>query len=185
MNHLRKYKNIYDQNIILLHKGDLTFDLVSSIISSLEQKVEKLESKRQVVKKFYNVSTEVIQNLYYHIDEVKPETIQVEQDESKSALILIAALKKHFTFQTGNYIQNIKIPRLKERLDEINSKDSKALREMYKKVLSNQMYTTSKGTGGLGFIDIARKSGEKIHYDFFEVNEEVSYFTIEIKLSRL
>ena len=69
MDYLRSYKNIYDQNIILLYKGELTFDLVTSMIATLEERLEELEENRKVKKKFYNVSTECIQNLYYHLDD--------------------------------------------------------------------------------------------------------------------
>ena len=40
MDYLRSYKNIYDQNIILMFKGELTFDLVSAMIGSLEERLE-------------------------------------------------------------------------------------------------------------------------------------------------
>ena len=67
----RRYKNIYDDNIILLHKGELNFDLVSVLISSLEERLLQIEQNKSVRKKFYNVATEIIQNLYYHLDGVK------------------------------------------------------------------------------------------------------------------
>ena len=183
MNYFKKYKNLYDQDIILLHKGELTFDLVTSLIASLEERIEKIEEQRQVVKKFYNVSTEIIQNLYYHIDEVKPDDENISSNDTRTALIMIWAHKRYFSFQTGNYIPKSKIQKLDAKLKDINSKDSKELRQLYKEVLANSMYS-SKGTGGLGFIDIARKSGEKIDYEFIELNEDYSYFSVEIRLPR-
>ena len=91
MDYLRSYKNIYDENIILMYKGELTFDLVTSLISTLEERIDELEQNRKVRKKFYNVATECIQNLYYHLDEVNTDAIKVSSYDSKSALILIAA----------------------------------------------------------------------------------------------
>ncbi len=43
MDYLRSYKNIYDQNIILMYKGELTFDLVTSMIGTLEERLEELK----------------------------------------------------------------------------------------------------------------------------------------------
>ena len=82
MDYLRSYKNIYDQNIILLYKGELTFDLVTSMISTLEERLEELEENRRVKKKFYNVATECIQNLYYHLDEVNAEGTPISSYDS-------------------------------------------------------------------------------------------------------
>ena len=185
MDHLRSYKNIYDQNIILMYKGKLTFDLVTSMIGTLEECLEELEENRKVKKKFYNVATECIQNLYYHLDEVKADDVKVSSYDSNSALIMIAARKRFYSLQTGNYIPSNKTDEIKKRLDDINAVDVEELRTLYKKVLAEQEFS-DKGTGGLGFIDIARKTGgQKLRYKFQPVTAEVSYFTFQIRLPKI
>ncbi|MCR9251039.1 MAG: SiaB family protein kinase [bacterium] len=184
MDYLRSYKNIYDQNIILMYKGELTFDLVTSMISTLEERLEELEQDRKVKKKFYNVSTECIQNLYYHLDEVNADETLISSYDSKSALILIAARKRFYSLQTGNYVPSSKTKEIQKRLDDINSVDADGLRAMYKAALSEQEFS-DKGTGGLGFIDIARKTGgQKLRYKFQPVNDDVTYFTLQVRLPR-
>ena len=37
-----------------------------------------------------------------------------------------------------------------------------------------------KGGGGLGMIDIARKSGQKLNYHFTEIDETFSFFNLNI-----
>ncbi len=185
MDYLRSYKNIYDQNIILMYKGELTFDLVTSMIATLEERLEELEENRKVKKKFYNVATECIQNLYYHLDEVNADQTLISGYDSRSALILIAARKRFYSLQTGNYIPKDKIDEVKRRLDEINAVEPDELRVLYKKALQDQEFS-DKGTGGLGFIDIARKTGgEKLRYTFQPVNDKVSYFTLQVRLPRI
>ena len=63
MDLLRRYKNIYDTNIILMYKGEVTFDLITSIIETLEERIGELEKDRIIKKKFYGTATECIQNL--------------------------------------------------------------------------------------------------------------------------
>jgi hypothetical protein len=41
-----------------------------------------------------------------------------------------------------------------------------------------------KGGGGLGMIDIARKTGEKLEYNFLEIDNKVSFFTLNIKVTQ-
>lgn len=184
MDYLRSYKNIYDQNIILMYKGELTFDLVTSMISTLEERLEELESDRKVKKKFYNVATECIQNLYYHLDEVNADEIKISTYDANSALVLIAARKRFYSLQTGNYIPNDKIANVQKRLDDINSVAPEELRALYKRALAEQEFS-DKGTGGLGFIDIARKTGgQKLRYRFQPVSEDISYFTFQVRLPR-
>ncbi len=184
MDYLRSYKNIYDQNIILMYKGELTFDLVTSMIATLEERLEELEENRKVKKKFYNVATECIQNLYYHLDEVNTDEMRISSYDSRSALILISARKRFYSLQTGNYVPSDKIKEIQSRLDDINNVNPDELRDLYKKVLNEQEFS-EKGTGGLGFIDIARKTGgQKLRYKFQQVTEKVSYFTLQVRLPR-
>ena len=184
MDYLRSYKNIYDQNIILMYKGELTFDLVTSMIATLEERLEELEENRKVKKKFYNVATETIQNLYYHLDEVNADEIRISSYDSRSALILIAARKRFYSLQTGNYVPTEKLDEIKSRIDDINSVEPDELRALYKKALNEQEFS-DKGTGGLGFIDIARKTGgQKLRYKFQPVTDNVTYFTLQVRLPR-
>ena len=136
MDYLRSYKNIYDQNIILMFKGELTFDLVTAMIGTLEERLEELEENRKVKKKFYNVATECIQNLYYHLDEVNADDMKLSSYDSNSALIMISARKRFYSLQTGNYIPSEKTKEIQKRLDDINAVDADELRALYKRVLA-------------------------------------------------
>jgi len=42
---------------------------------------------------------------------------------------------------------------------------------------------SDKGGGGLGMIDIARKSGQKLDFNFLPVNNNFSFFSLNIKVS--
>ena len=41
---------------------------------------------------------------------------------------------------------------------------------------------SDKGGGGLGMIDIARKSGQKLDFDFQQVDEEFSFYSLNINI---
>ena len=184
MDYLRLYKNIYDSNIMLMYKGELTFDLVSSVIESLENRIAEIELDKKVIRKFYSAATECIQNLYHHMEEVKADNETIASYDSKSGLLLVTARDKYFSILTGNFIPNYKIDSLKDRLDKINSLEKDELRALYKEILNNGEFS-DKGTAGLGFVEIARKTGQKLSYKFQPVNDEYSYFTLQIRISRV
>ena len=50
----------------------------------------------------------------------------------------------------------------------------------YQKILSDGE-RSSKGTAGLGMIDIARKSGNKLEYEFVDVNEYYDFFCLNVQ----
>ena len=57
------------------------------------------------------------------------------------------------------------------------------LREYYVNTLSNESFS-DKGGGGLGMIDIARKSGQKFEYSFTPINNIYSFFSLIIKITQ-
>ncbi|MCV9386444.1 SiaB family protein kinase [Reichenbachiella ulvae] len=182
MDLLKKYKNIYDTNILLMYKGEVTFDLVTSIIETLDGRIGEIESDRLIKKKFYGAATECIQNLYHHMDEVSDENIDTY--DSKAGLLMVTARKKFFNIMTGNFIPNDKINGIKAKIDNINTLEKEELKKLYKEILYNEEFS-DKGTAGLGFVEIARKTGQKLSYEFHKVNDEYSYFTLQIRVSRL
>ena len=67
---LLDFYNLMDQDdIILSYKGDVSSDLVSSVLQIIESKMDKLEEPSKIRKKVYNVLVETLQNLYHHIAE--------------------------------------------------------------------------------------------------------------------
>lgn len=183
MDLLKRYKNIYDTNIILMYKGEITFDLVTSIIETLEVRIGELESDRIIKKKFYGAATECIQNLYHHMDEVAEDS-DISTYDSKAGLLMVTARKKFFNIMTGNFIPTNKIPNIKSKIDNINTMEKDELKKLYKEILYNGEFS-DKGTAGLGFVEIARKTGQKLSYEFNEINDEYSYFTLQIRVSRV
>ena len=173
--------DIYDKmernNILLSFKGEITSDLLTSILQIMENKMENMQEEPKMKKKVYNVLVECLQNLYHHLDEI------TETDEKiRSAIFTIGKLDNNYSIVTGNYILNENISGLRNRLDEVNSLNRDELKEYYKRVLNNGEMSL-KGGGGLGMIDIARKTGEKLEYNFLEIDNKVSFFTLNIKVS--
>jgi hypothetical protein len=85
---------------------------------------------------------------------------------------------------TGKFIPTNKIANIKSKIDNINSMEKAELKKLYKEILYNGEFS-DKGTAGLGFVEIARKTGQKLSYEFHKINDEYSYFTLQIRVSRL
>jgi hypothetical protein len=86
-----------------------------------------------------------------------------------------------YSITTGNLIKNDKVEDLKEKLEIINKFDNVGLKELFRSSLSGQDIK-SESTGNLGLIDMARKSGSKLVYQFENINELYSYYTLTVKV---
>ncbi|MBS1647758.1 MAG: SiaB family protein kinase [Bacteroidetes bacterium] len=173
------YDKMERNNILLSFKGDITSDLLTSVLQIMESKMDNLQEDNKTKKKVYNVLVECLQNLYHHMDDAPPAA---EGEPSRSAIFMIGRLSNAYNVITGNYILNENISGLKQRLDEVNALDKEGLKEYYKQILNNGEMSL-KGGGGLGMVDIARKTGQKLGYSFQPINDKVSFFSLNIKVT--
>tara|TARA_R110001592_G_scaffold72804_6_gene222496 strand:+ start:5124 stop:5669 length:546 start_codon:yes stop_codon:yes gene_type:complete len=181
MNSIHDFYDMMEKgNIMLSFKGEVTSDLLTSILQIMETKMETLDEPPKIKKKVYNILVECLQNLYHHIDEDDKETAQNE----KSALFMIRKNEDgEYSIMTGNYMAVENMDLMKTRLDRINAMDKEELKVYYKEVLNNGEMS-AKGGGGLGMIDIARKSGKKLEYDFTDVDDKFSFFSLNVKIAQ-
>ena len=173
------YDKMERNDIMLSFKGDITSELLTSILQIMESKLDNLQEEPKIKKKVYNVLVECLQNLYHHMDEVAPS----QNDKIRSAIFMIGKIDNQYNIITGNYIKNENVAGLKKRLEDINQLTKEELKEYYKAVLNNGEMSM-KGGGGLGMIDIARKTGEKLSFNFVPVDNIFSFFTLNIKISQ-
>jgi len=176
--------DLYDQmerkNIMLSFKGELTSDLLNSILSVVEEKLRSFDENSVIRKKVFNVLVELLQNLYHHKGQSPVFQTRIPGDDA-AVIIMIARNVTGYSIITGNFIENQNVARLQSRLEEINAMSKEELKTMYKAVLNNGVMS-DKGGGGLGMIDIARKAGEKLDYGFIPFDEENSFFSLNVKV---
>jgi len=148
----------------------------------MESRLDNMNEEPKVKKKVYNVLVECLQNLYHHIDHDGSQEHKMSTETASSAIFMIGRTENGYSIMTGNYINTRKVADLEDKLERINSLDQDELKTLYKEVLNNEEMSM-KGGGGLGMIDIARKSGQKLYYDFAPVNNNFSFFSLNIKIS--
>jgi hypothetical protein len=173
------YDKMERNKIMLSFKGDITSELLTSILQIMESKLDNMQEEPKIKKKVYNVLVECLQNLYHHLD-IDPS--DENKARYKSAIFMIGKIGPEYSIITGNYILREKVNPLKEKLTKINVMSKDELKEYYKEIL-NEGEFSDKGGGGLGMIDIARKSGQKLNFNFVEVDNRYSFFSLNIKIS--
>ena len=174
-----------EQNhILLLFKGTITSELLSSILQITESKLDKIQEEPKVKKKVFNVLVECLQNVYHHIDQMDGAKKNEEDDifhASSSAILMIGKSENDYFVYTGNHIYRDKVGELKQRLEYLNSLSLEELKLLYQDILANEGFS-QKGGAGLGFIDIIRKSGQKLEYGFQDVkdNDKFAFFSLKV-----
>lgn len=174
------YNELTGDNVLLAYKGSITTDFINNVLDTVEAKLQDFDEESKIRKKVYNVLVESLQNLYHHIDEL-PDKFKDEYD-IKFGILVISKENSAYKISTGNFIRSEKIKYLKDKIDKINSLSKEELKDMYKFILNHQKLS-AKGGGGLGLVDIARKTGNKLNYMFQSFNNEFYFYTLEIFIS--
>jgi hypothetical protein len=179
MNIYDLYNRMESNKVVLSFKGDVTSDLMTSILQIIEQRMKDMNEMPRLRKKVYNVLVECLQNLYHHIDELPSGT--VDDVSERSAIFMISLNRNGYSITTGNYILTSRIGVFEDKLQNINSLDRDELKQLYKAVLNNEE-VSEKGGAGLGMIDIVRKTGKKLNYGFIPLNNDYSFFSLNINV---
>ena len=175
------YDKLNGNDVLLAYKGSITSDLISNVLEVVEAKLDDLSETSKIRKKVYNVLVESLQNLYHHIDDL-PEEIRDDHEPKLGILVVTRLNNNSYKITTGNFINSSKIKVLKDKIDKINSLSREELKDMYKFILNHQKLS-AKGGGGLGLVDIARKTGNKLEYNFENFNDEYYFFNLDVIVS--
>lgn len=174
-------KYIYDlhqamlaQNLILVYEGEFTQEITKSVLAMAERNMDSTGEESGIKRKVFNIMVECLQNIVKHSDEAEP---------SQSAIFMIGRQQEEYIIISGNSMKKENVDSLKERLDKINSLDKDGLKNLYKDIIKNTQIS-EKGGAGLGFVDMARKSGRKLEYDFQDLDEKCSFFCLKATIGR-
>lgn len=88
-----------------------------------------------------------------------------------------------FTINSINHILHNEIDQLKTLVDQVNSLDSKELKKLYLEQLNNNTIS-DKGGAGLGLIELARRSGQKLIYEFEDFKHPLAKFHQQVTLKQ-
>lgn len=165
------YKNMKKNHVLMMYEGEFSQDVTKSVLSMTENSFSADNVDETVKKKVYNIMMEALQNICKH--EFKNSSNEIPNSES---LFMISSTGNEFHIITGNAIEKNIIEIIKSKIDKVNSLDQEGLKLLYKEARLNSTIS-SVGGAGLGFIDIARKSGNRIDYHFAPLNENLFYYT--------
>lgn len=173
------HQKVREQNIILVYEGEFTQEITKSVLAMAERNMDSMGEESGIKRKVFNVMVECLQNVVKHSEEqASPRT------STNAAIFLLGKNDDSYVIASGNPVSNDIILPLKEKLDKINNLDKEGLKQLYKDIIKNESGLTDKGGAGLGFVDMARKSGHELEFSFEELDDKSSFFCLKTTVSR-
>ena len=174
-NHLDFVRDMFilmnQENLGYIYRGKFNQEITDNILKLTETNLQRQEGQSKVKKRIYSIMVEGLQNITRHQDDAN----DVEKIEESFGIFVIQKVDNLYFITTGNIVDDDAIPHLKALIEKINGLSKEELKAYYKQVLSDGSLS-DKGGAGLGLIDMARKSGNKLFYNFREVDKGHSYF---------
>ncbi|NSW94638.1 MAG: hypothetical protein HPY62_08030 [Bacteroidales bacterium] len=155
-------------NLVFVYRGVVTEDNSVGLLTLLEKEMDNSEFGFTGRKRLFMFVLESLQNVSKHSE---------REMYGQMSLVLYSGHNNGYTVTTGNVVTLSQARELQKRLSEINSLAPDQVKGYYRQMLVNSEFT-KKGGAGLGLIEMARKTGNKIDYDFIPFDKHHAYFVL-------
>ena len=124
-----------------------------------------------LAKKVGHVLIEMLQNISRHAADVKG---------IKDGIFLIGKTGDRFFVQAGNIMEPAKAEVLRQWLENLATMSKENLRKVHKEKIKGSIKLNDKSRSGLGLIQIAKASACPIEYQFDQINEDKTFFSLYV-----
>lgn len=156
------------ERLMFVYRGVITNENSMPLLMLIEKEMENSEFGSVGRKRLFTFVLESLQNVTRHSDNTKLADM---------SMVVYSKANGGYTVTTGNVIPAANIRDLRSRLNEINNLDISEIRSVYRQMLANSELS-SKGGAGLGLIEMAKMTGNKLDYDFIDLDDDNSYFIL-------
>ena len=167
------FQRISNDDFEYVYRGYFSHNITKKILFLADTNISKVTSQQTLQKRIYYIMVEGLQNITRHQDEIANLNT-----EKYPGIFAIQKNGERYYISTGNIVANANIPALKEKLDTINSLNPEELKKFHREMLTTGSMS-DKGGAGLGLIEMSRKSGNKLLYNFEKLDDEYTYFYLQ------
>ena len=165
-----------NDKLFFAYMGALSNNMVISSINLIEKNITKDNDFRKLRHKLSFLMIESFQNIIRYGDEPANKQFKYRKE-----MFIVRNIGGTFYIGSVNLIENQKVKYVNDKLQEVNRLDGAELNQLYRKILTNNQFTQAGGAG-LGFIEMARKTSQKLHFTFEKIDDTYSYFYLLIKV---
>lgn len=174
------YNDMIAKNIIFSFKGVITQEILADLGEIIKNHVGDLKYRPMVVKRVFSIFIEVAQNVLHH----SAEKISLgTKGERGSGIIMVIEAESEFEIVSGNLITNSSSKKIEESCRLIHSLDKEGLSKAFLQKIKAPLNEGHKGAG-LGLLDIARKSENRVNFKIDKVDDQHSFFLFSVKIDK-
>ncbi|MEH0153935.1 SiaB family protein kinase [Limibacter armeniacum] len=175
---VKTFKDQLELNHILLAFNGM---FTQEVLTLIGKTLQSTPNSQMISKRLFAIVIEMAQNIHHY----SAHKAYSEKDEKEvgTGVITIGSDDQYFHICSGNYIKKSEVPPLLERADYINELDKEELRDFYREVRKAPQRANKPGAN-LGLIDMVRKSGNPVLIEIEEVDDDISFFILNVKINK-
>lgn len=173
---LTVYDEMANNGISIVYLGEFNHQITKMFTSMAEDDMDRNDEELSTIRKVYSVMVETLQNMSKHSDEI------ADKFNVGKGLFLIGKKKDIYYVLTSNKVANSKRQDLESAIIQVNNATRDELKNMYKKQITEGRLS-DKGGAGLGLIEIAKRTRNRLDYQFLPMDEESSLFILKVEIS--
>jgi hypothetical protein len=154
--------------LLFVFRGDVTERNSLPLLTLLENEMKDDSYGFIGRKRLFMYVLESLQNIVKHGE---------HKSRSRMSVVTYSKTDEGYAITTGNMIASDHVGKLNRKLEEVNKLDITEIKNLYKQILNTADFS-EKGGAGLGLIEMAVKTGNKLDYYFVPVDNDFSYFIL-------
>ncbi len=161
-------ESIRKEGLIFVFRGEVSEKNSLPLLTLLENEMKEDSFNLLGRKRLFMYVLESLQNIIKHGGQM---------DHPVMPLVSYSKTDDGYTITTGNLITDAQSELLADKLAKVNSLDAAGIKVLYRQILETPGFS-EKGGAGLGLLEMAMKTGNKLDYDFIPLGGGLSYFVL-------
>lgn len=163
---------------ILSYQGPLSFNTIDMLLSEFKIASQEHKISFKAYKKMISVMIEALENITKYSDQ---NHCKINDKDAFCPSCYINCSTDAIELITSNPVRKKDVEPLRTRIDVVNNQNSEELKNLFKSTITNGKFS-AQGGAGLGFIEIAKTTGNKLEYTFKELKGDYSLYTFRVVL---
>jgi hypothetical protein len=170
------YRTIHLDDLTLAYSGNFTDSMTEKIIELSETYLDSNEKLGKLKRRTSFLVAECFQNVVRHsTKELYDQKARLQES------FFLRFYDNRCYIASENLVPNSAVAALKSQLDLVNNYNKDELKDLYRNILSEGTFS-EKGGAGLGLVEMARKTGNRLSYSFERDRDDHSFFYLMLVL---
>jgi hypothetical protein len=174
--HLQRH--LSHRGILMSFSGPFSHSIIEELGDAVKNYLGDASLTRSALMDVFAIYIEQAQNVrnYIKCREQDPDHAQLRH----SGIVVIAHDAGHYIVSSGNLIDRSDAPGLVAHLEHLRGLDKAELKTLQRRQMREPL--SAAGGGGLGLIEMARKSSGPLVYTLTDIDDRFAFFSLSVMI---